>query len=269
MNRIELAKKQSWIAYVAVLLLFCTAQSAAAEDGNTWQYELTLYGWYAGVDGSVKYPGGPGSGADIAVEASDIIENLEMAFMGGFQARYNRWSIITDVIYMDAGDDANRTVTLGPAPGVPANASVAIDLTTWLLSGGIGYDVVQADRVTLAVVGGVRYLAVDVDVKMGLQGPLPFPGPAAERSESRDLLDGIVGVRGLIRLNENWFLPYHFDIGTGDSDLTWQAFAGVGYRFGWGDIKLGYRYLSYDQEDDKLLQDLALSGPIMGVGFRF
>ncbi len=43
----------------------------------------------------------------------------------------------------------------------------------------------------------------------------------------------------------------------------------IGSRFGWGDIRLGYRYLYFDLGDDKLMQDLALSGPVLGAGFRF
>jgi hypothetical protein len=45
-------------------------------------------------------------------------------------------------------------------------------------------------------------------------------------------------------LNEHWYLPYYADIGTGDSDLTWQLFGGIGYMFNWGDIKLGYEIRS-------------------------
>jgi len=66
-------------------------------------------------------------------------------------------------------------------------------------------------------------------------------------------------------LNENWYLPYYVDIGAGDSDLSWQLFGGIGYQFNWGNIKLGYRYLKYDQDDDEFLQDFEFYGPILGV----
>ena len=72
-----------------------------------------------------------------------------------------------------------------------------------------------------------------------------------------------------MNLTEEWYLPYHFDIGTGDSDLTWQALVGVGYRFDWGDILLAYRHLSYDQGNAGFIQDLELSGLALGVNFRF
>jgi len=254
---------------VVFLLVFSWAGSAAAQGEDTWQFELTIYGWYAGVDGNLKYPVPPGSGGNISVDASDILSNLNMIFMGGFQAKKNKWSLLTDVIYLDLGDDTSRVVTVGPSPGIPVNASMDLDLKTWVLQGGIGYEVVQADRGELSVVGGVRYTGVDVDLQVGLQGPLPFPRPPAEASDTVDLLDGIVGVKGLIKLNENWYLPYYADIGTGDSDLTWQLFAGIGYQFGWGDVRLGYRYLKYELDDGKLLEDLELNGPLLGVGFRF
>jgi len=259
-----------WMAAITVLFLFCCAGSAfAQESDDSWQFELTIYGWYAGIDGSLKYPVPPGSGGNITVDASDILDNLEMIFMGGFQAQKNRWLILADAIYMDIGSDANRTVLAGPAPGIPVNASVGLDLSSWVLSGGIGYELLRSDRGVLAVVGGVRYIGIDVDVQMGLHGPLPFPRPPAERSQTVDNWDGIVGAKGCITLNENWYLPYYADIGTGDSDLTWQLFAGIGYRFGWGNVRLGYRYLKYDLDDNKLLEDLELSGPLLGVGFQF
>ena len=69
--------------------------------------------------------------------------------------------------------------------------------------------------------------------------------------------------------NQSWYFPYYADIGAGDSEITWQLYAGVGYAFKWGDIKLGYRHLHYDQGKDKLIQDMKFKGPLLGVSFRF
>jgi hypothetical protein len=254
-------KKSAILVIAALLVLFCV-NSAAAQEETGWQHELSLYGWFAGIDGTVHYPGTPGSGQDFSVDAADIIENLKMIFMGGWRSKYNKWSIIADVVYMDVGDSTNKTVTPGDS-GEAAVAALDLDISSWLLHGGAGYDVVQTNRGTLAVVGGVRYMTMDVEVEAR------FQGPGVERSQSQDLLDGFVGLSGDINFNEKWYLPYYADIGTGDSDLSWQLYAGIGYRFGWGNIKLGYRHLSYELDDDFLMQDLALSGPILGVGFTF
>ena len=185
-----------------------------------------------------------------------------MIFMGGWRSKYNKWSIVADVVYMDVGDSTNKTVTPGDS-GEAAVASLDLDISSWLLHGGAGYDLVQTDRGNLSVMGGVRYMTMDVEVEAR------FQGPGVERSQSQDLLDGFIGLSGDININEKWYFPYYADIGTGDSDLSWQLYGAIGYRFGWGNIKLGYRHLSYELDDDSLMQDLALSGPILGVGFTF
>jgi len=263
-----LVHKKCWIGAILILLLFCCVNNGAAQEADTWEFDLSIYGWYAGIDSSIKLPNSPATGQSTTIDASDILANLEMIFMGGLDARYNRWSVITDVIYMDVGAEDNQTLVVEPQ-GVPVNGSVNLDLASWVLHGGIGYDVVQAERGTLAVVGGVRYLTADVDVTLGVTGPLGLVQRSPEQSGSVAVLDGIIGMRGVIKLNENWYLPYFADIGTGGSNLTWQALFGVGYRFSWGDVKFAYRYIGYDFDDDSVLQDLSLSGPLLGVSFRF
>ncbi|MEZ5592554.1 MAG: hypothetical protein R3F53_18370 [Gammaproteobacteria bacterium] len=59
------------------------------------------------------------------------------------------------------------------------------------------------------------------------------------------------------------------DVGTGQSDLTWQAFAGVGYRFGKLDALMGYRYIDWDFDDNDVFDDLNLSGVFIGAKFWF
>ena len=66
-----------------------------------------------------------------------------------------------------------------------------------------------------------------------------------------------------------WFVPYYVDVGWGDDSRSWQAYAGVGYRFGWGDVIAAYRHLQYDQSGGALVQDLKLGGPLIGASFRW
>ena len=44
---------------------------------------------------------------------------------------------------------------------------------------------------------------------------------------------------------------------------------GVGYSYKWGDLGLVYRYLSYEQGGNKLIEKLELGGPALGATFRF
>jgi len=252
MKTIGLSKKGSVVLLVLVPLLFLGVHGAFARG---LQNTVTLYGWYAGIDGTVNFP--DGSGGEFEVEASDIIEDLEFALMGGYEGRIGRWSFIIDAVYMDVGDNEDVATRAG-------TANVDVDVSSWLVNGGVGYDFVQNDDVVLGLVGGVRYVSLDVDVDVSLQG-----ASRTNTSDDQSLTDGFVGLRGRIMFNDNWFMPYYADIGTGGSDLSYQLFAAIGYKFGWGDIRLGYRYLDVEMDEDKLMESLQLSGPVLGVGFRF
>jgi opacity protein-like surface antigen len=266
MNIMNVVKKKSLAAAICLLLLFCFVNyAAAAQETDKWQYEATIYLWLPSIDGSLKYNLPGGGGDTLPIDASDVLDSLNFTFMGALEARYNKWSFATDIIYLDMSNSKNTVISLGQ---VAVDVAAKLSLSGWMVSGIAGYDVVQSDRVRLAVIGGVRYFTLDADTGLSLSGPGDLL-PPAYLSTSTDLWDGIVGVRGAVMLNEHWYLPYYADIGTGDSDLTWQLFGGIGYMFNWGDIKLGYRYLKYDQDDDKFLQDFEFYGPILGVGFRF
>ncbi|MFC1825261.1 hypothetical protein ACFL9T_21330, partial [Thermodesulfobacteriota bacterium] len=68
---------------------------------------------------------------------------------------------------------------------------------------------------------------------------------------------------------EKWYMPFYGDIGAGDSDLTWQAEAGFGYKFKHFDVVATYRYLDWDFEDNSAVDDLNISGPLIGIKFVF
>jgi len=77
-------------------------------------------------------------------------------------------------------------------------------------------------------------------------------------------------VEGRVKLGDGgWFVPYYLDAGTGGSKATWQAQTGIGYAFRWGDLVLGYRYLAWEQDDDKTIKDLKLYGFGLGGVFHF
>lgn len=233
----------------------CLALTCSMAPDNVraadWQNEITIYGWFSDISSTLY------DGSDYTYDVDDILDDLEMIFMGGYEGRFGKWSFIGDVVYMDVSNQADTTVPAG-------QAKVDLDLSSWVVSAAVGYDVVQSDMGRLALVGGIRYLDIEVESDLSLQGM-----QVHDSSGSQDLLDGTIGIRGYISLPDNWYLPYYADLGTGDSDMSYQLFGGIGYRFSWGDVRLGYRYLCIEMEDDSLMTDLTLSGPVAGIGFRF
>lgn len=250
----------------AALLLGASGLARADTGSSDWRFGLMVYGWLPRVSGTLRYdlPLGLG-GAEIDVSTRDVLDALEMTFMTSFEARRGGWSAFTDVIYLDLQGAKSKSVALpSGAATIPLDAD--LQLTGWVWTLGGGYSLWRDAGSHLDLIAGGRLLAIDTDLTLTGGGPL---GLRRKVSKSADLLDGIVGVSGRLALSDRWFVPYYADIGTGGSDVTWQAAGGVGYGFGWGDVMLLYRHLEYDQGSDKLIQDVALSGGMLGVNFRF
>jgi len=227
MNLTRFIIPKRWLKYILILIIFCCTTNATAQEVDKWQYEFTLYGWLPSIDGALKYSLPPGEGGGVAIDSSNILDSLDMTFMGTFEARYNKLSLSTDIIYLDLNNSKNTEILIGQNSGVPVDAYVHLGITGWQISGIAGYDVIQTNRLRLALIGGLRYFTLDADANLSLTGPGPLD-PQTTLSKSINLWDGIVGIRGAVMLNKNWYLPYYVDIGAGDSDLTWQLFGGIG-----------------------------------------
>jgi len=239
------------------------------EENNAWQHSVAIYGWLPDLDGTLQYSL-PGSSGSISVPANDIVDALKMTAMGTYEARKGLWSFKVDALYLNLGNTEKTSVSIPNGPGSTEVTLKADQGMTALLLGLYGgYNTAMTSDYTFDLIAGARYISIDVDASLSVDGPLPpvLPGLALDQSE--ELWDAVIGFKGSYNLNEQWYIPYHFDIGAGDSDLTWQALAGVGYRYGWGDVLLAYRHMSYDQGDSGLIQDLEFSGPAIAVKFQF
>lgn len=132
-----------------------------------------------------------------------------------------------------------------------------------------GYRFHHSANLDASLLAGLRYLTIDSSASLAIDGPLPPELPKRTVSASADIWDGVLGFRGRITFDDHWFAPYYADLGAGDSERTWQAMGGVGYRASWGETILVYRHLEWDQGNDGLLQSLGFSGPALAFKFDF
>jgi hypothetical protein len=259
------------VALALALLAAGTAGAQATDDtqlADRWQWRATLYGWFPSLDSTSNFALPNGDAIRVETNPDNYLRNLQFAFMGTLEARKGPWSILGDAVYVDFGKSNPNVTSIGPKPlPVPANAHA--DLKGLVGALVAGYTVAQSPAGRADVIGGVRYLHLKASADAEFTPPVPGLPPAVGVERSKDIWDGIVGVRGAAELENKWFVPYHFDVGTGDSRFTWQAFAGLGYHFSWGDAMVGYRHLAYDFKSDQPVSTMAFSGPIVGVGFRF
>jgi hypothetical protein len=238
---------------------------AAAESAGTddWQYAATLYLWGAGIDGKTA------RGSEVNVNFKTLIENLNMAFMGAFEARKGKWSMLADVIYLNVGanNGAKVPVPVAPGSGIDVAVNASVETKGWVLDFIGGYNLWQTPGASLDVLAGARYLDLKLDFSLGLAA-----GPYTrqrDRSASDSVWDGVIGVKGHFDLNPDVFVPYYADVGTGQSDLTWQASTGLAYRFNWGDVSLLYRYIKWEFGSGSPVDNISFGGPLLAARFVF
>jgi hypothetical protein len=260
---------------LAAVMTLAPGCAFAREDSDDWQFSATVYGWFPDIGGHTSFQAD--TVGTIDVDISTILEHLKMTFQGSFEARRGRWGAFTDFVYLDVGDSRSGTrgLEINGQP-LPATVTAVIDLDLkslfWTLAGTCR--IAESDRATLDILLGVRLAsfkpAIDWQFS-GNFGSITPPPLTGDREESIDQWDAIMGARGRIAFgaDHQWSMPYHFDVGAGDSDLTFQAMVGLARTFGWGDLGVGWRYLDYDVRSDRPVSDMNFSGPAMGATFRW
>jgi len=244
--------------------LLLSQPALAQESASGWEFSGGLYMWAPAIKGESAL------GGDIDISFNDIVDNLDFTFMGMLTARKEKFSLLVDVVYMDLEDDSDYTLVRGPLNQVSLSLN-EIEMQSWVVTPAVAYTVMDTDRLLLDLVAGARYLYLKTELKLEERGPLVTR--KFSPSGSNHVWDGIVGIRGDVRLNAKWSLPFHFDVGAGETDLTWQAFVGAAYRFNKMELVAGYRHLEWDFDDSdtggNIFNDLYISGPILGVRYNF
>jgi hypothetical protein len=269
----------TWFVATCAATLFAatlaSGTAAAQARPDDWQFRALIYAYLPTISGSTTFPAGAGS--NVNADSDKILDHLKFAFMGTLEAQKGRWGAFTDVMYLNVSGSKSgtRDLTIGgvelPA-GVSSNASLDIKATVWTLAAN--YRLLAAPDAAYDVFAGARL--VDVTEKLGWEfsanvGPVVGPGLTGSSQTKLDNWDAIVGLKGRFNFGQSreWFVPYYVDIGTGSSNLTWQAVAGIGYAFRWGEVVAAWRYLDYDFKSGAKIESLKLNGPAFGVAFRW
>lgn len=202
---------------------------------------------------------------------NDYLSNLQFALTLSGEARKGAWSVVTDIIYLDLGNQDSsirsfRGARGEPSPNLSHQSETSISGTVWTLAGG--YTLSRGAWGNVDLLAGFRYLGLDTELKWQLAGSDDRLGRTGKASSNKNEWDGILGVKGRILFGDaRWFMPHYLDVGTGSSNWTWQAALGAGYRFDWGDITLALRSQSYEFDENDA--NLRFTGPVLGATFRW
>lgn len=230
-------------------------QKVVTEKG--WTFSVAPYFWAAGISGEVGQFGLP----PVEVDASfgDIFDHLDFGAMAIGEARYDRYSILADIMYSKISGSAGT-----PRGILASSASVSSETFAGLI--GAGYSVLDGPSGHLDVVVGARVWSVDNDIS--------FSGGILDglsRSDGATWVDAMAGLRGNYAITPKVYFTGWGLVGAGGADIDWDVAGAIGYRF---NDKIsavaGYRALGVDySNDDGFVFDVVQHGPILGMVVRF
>jgi hypothetical protein len=250
------------LAMATLMLVGVVALPARAEEQKTVQksdkaeFDIVPYLWGAGLDGTLGIGKLPAQGVEASF--SDLVSNLHFAAMGAFKVRKGDWGLLIDAIYINLNDTV-------PTPEELVYGQADVSLGEQLYTGLVTYRIADAHKTTVDLGWGGRYYRIDTDLSL-------TSGAAQGRSASATVSwwDWLASVNVVGHPSPRWSLNFYADIGGGGSQLTWEGIAGADFAFNKTvSMPFGYRYLAIDYQENKLLYNVAMGGPYLGLGFHF
>ncbi|MEL6567673.1 MAG: hypothetical protein AAFQ22_04585 [Pseudomonadota bacterium] len=247
------------MSFKRILLLAAVAMPGTAAAESDWGYTAKLYGWFPGITSTLETPIGE---VEAEVDFDEVLETLDIAFLGAFEARKGRVSLIGDLQFFDVSAETER------APGAFTGAEIDSQLVIFSAYGT--YALVDSDDFRFDVGGGLRFNGSSVEAQLvEADGTI---GPSFE--DDGGWTDLLLAARVRNQFSDKWYGTGYADVGgfgIGDSsELTWQVSAGLGYEFNdtWSMVG-GYRYYSVEHGDELVTATVEVSGPFLGVDIAF
>lgn len=252
----KLLKSQSAGLAALMLALMLGVDKGWAQQSSSggWTYELApLYLWGVSVDGTSRL--GPVT-APLDIDFSDAVSDLSGIFTVHFEGRNPRWGYYADFSYL----------RLTPKSELPTGQEVSVDFRNPLIEAAGLYRLGEPGVSPWWLVGGLRYMRLDIDVTGIPSPPLPFDA----LSVKENITDAFVGARFQNRMSERWEFMAQGDVGAGTSDLVWSATLLFKYRFSEKvGAYAGWRWLDYNVDKSDFAYDATMSGPLLAVDFRW
>ena len=236
----------------------CLAPAFATAADTEWI--VAPYGWLPSV--SVDQTFDDGSDGGTGEGDAEVLSKIDFAVMLRAEVARGQWGAMLDYIYVSLADQT----TYSPLPAI--NVRIDGDLDLEVLELG-GFYRLSSDPRGLDLLLGLRRIDVDLGIAL-TRGDLP-PRPLQVAAQIDDVF---AGVRYQLPFGKRWDVSLRADYGFGDSDGTLNVIASAGARFTESiGMRLGYRYANIefgqDIEGEREKTGIALSGPFVGLVFRF
>lgn len=243
------------LMFAVALINFCGV--AFAQNNDAWKFEVTPYGWLAGLDGDVSVGD---LSHDFSADFSDLVEVLNFVAAARMEAIHENLILTTDMLYINLGDSVNTRL-----------AGATFDMREFIGEFGGGYRLFSrpisdsGSGINLDLLGGARVWYFSV----GLEGPI-------ERNPSEDggWVELYIGPRFGMQFSDVWSASVRADFGgfgIGDApNLTWALIPAVDIK-PWQDVSifLGYKILDTSIDRTRTNIDMQMRGPVIGATIHF
>jgi hypothetical protein len=258
---VPVARAGRWALALLACVWFGVAESAdltaaaTADSASEWTASMTVYGWFAGLNGTTKVGRLPRASVDVGF--NDIASALDFAAMGILEVRRGKFAFVGDLVYVKLSD--RQSGPLGYR-----TAKVGIQDTIALAAGS--YRVNEGTWGNLDLMAGARLFSVDTNFKLTSDGRVP----TRKASENATWVDATVGAKSRLDINDRWFATLWGLVGTGGSKYSWDALVSVGYQINktWS-LSAGYRAIGVDYSSSSFDYKMIQYGPVLGVTARF
>jgi hypothetical protein len=224
--------------------------SLAVAADPAWQVSVVPYAWAADVHGDARVAGLPP--VSVHKDFGETLRDLDMAGMAVIDIRRDRWGVLSDLTWVDTSETARV-----PQLGVDAALQTRIATGAAMAQ----YRFIDDPMLRMDVVGGARY--------WHLRGRVSVDALGRQLRVSRDWVDPVFGVRMTWALSERQGINL-WALGSAGDAVGLDLLASYGVRIsehGW--LRLGYRYLSLRQITRYMDFDLVMTGPGLGLEWRY
>jgi len=228
--------------------------STGNNASDSWRVGISLYGWFAGLHGTV---GVAGHNAGIHVPFSDLFHALVFEIPIAVEADKGRFVMPIDFLWMKF--NVNNALPLNDYE----QSYISTHFTESIFTPKFGYRLVDADHFKFDLLGGLRYWYVSLNNTV-------YPADLSY-GRSFNIIDGIGGGRIILPAGEKAAITIAGDAGAGSSQLDYQLLGLLNVNFNpkFG-MALGWRYLyeDYNKPSNGVIYAPTTSGVIAGLNFN-
>ena len=254
------------VTFVVSALLLAASPWANAETTKDWEWSFTPYLWGPSVSLDVEVANDPVIAADASLK--ELLDKTDFVGSFHFEGQCEHAGFLVDMTFFDLGADQ----TTAARPPLPGGTQTTVDLNIALYEAAGFYRPGGWARGFDLLLGARMY-----DYSSRLDATIPAPINATRTwSTDRNLIDGFAGVRFLTPIGKRWDFVVRGDVGTGGTDLSWNAAGSFGVRLGKTDLfnlRLGWRHMHLEVKNDdapvEIESETTLTGPFFAFAMKF